>query len=60
MGAVRSLPDCQRALVTLHYLDELSVAEVAAIPEITPGTVKCTLSQARDRPRRILTEGVER
>lgn len=57
--AVRSLSERQRAVVTLHYLDELSVAEVAEILEIAPGTVKSTLSQARDRLRRILTEEVE-
>lgn len=52
--AVRSLPDRQRTVIVLHYLEELSVAEVADVMEIAPGTVKATLSQARDALRRIL------
>ncbi len=58
--AVRSLPDRQRATVTLHYLEDLPVAEVAGILQIAPGTVKSTLSQARDRLRQILSEGERR
>jgi RNA polymerase sigma-70 factor (ECF subfamily) len=45
--AVRALPDRQRAAVALHYIDDLSVAEVADILEITAGTVKTSLHMAR-------------
>ena len=56
-AAVRALPDRQRAAVTLHYLEDLPIADVAAILDIAPGTVKSTLSQARDNLRAALTEG---
>jgi len=46
-AAVRALPDRQRAAVALHYVDDLSVAEVASILKIAEGTVKASLSAAR-------------
>lgn len=55
-GAVRSLPDRQRAVITLHYLEDRSVREVADILEIAQGTVKATLSHARDRLRQLLVQ----
>jgi RNA polymerase sigma-70 factor (ECF subfamily) len=51
--AVTSLPDQQRMVITLYYVDDRSVAEVL---NIAAGTVKATLSQARDRLRRLLSE----
>ena len=38
--AVRSLPRRQSQVVALHYLEDLPVAEVAAVLDIAPGTVK--------------------
>ncbi len=52
--AVRALPDRERAAVTLHYIEDLPVAEVAAILEVQPGTVKASLSHARDKLRTAL------
>jgi RNA polymerase sigma-70 factor, ECF subfamily len=49
--AVRALPDRERAAVTLHYLEDLSVAAVAEILEVKPGTVKASLSHAREKLR---------
>ena len=46
-AAVRSLPDRQRAVVALYYLEDRSVGDVAATLEMTPGTVKSTLHAAR-------------
>ena len=50
-----SLPDGQRAVVLLRYVDELSLAEVAATLDIPLGTVKSRLHQAlqvlREDPR---------
>ena len=57
--AVRSLPDRERAAVTLHYLEDLSVAEVAGILEVQRGTVKASLSHAREKLRAALAPTTE-
>jgi RNA polymerase sigma-70 factor, ECF subfamily len=46
---VRELPDRQRAVVALHYLDDLSVADVADILDCAEGTVKSLLFKARTK-----------
>jgi RNA polymerase sigma-70 factor, ECF subfamily len=46
-NAVRSLPERQRAAVALHYLEDASIAEVAAALGVTDGTVKASLFAAR-------------
>ena len=59
--AVRALPDRERAAITLHYLEDLPIGEVASILDVTPGTIKSSLSHARDKLRAALTrEGDER
>jgi len=45
--AVRALPDRQRAAVTLYYLEDLAVADIAEILHVAPGTVKTSLFMAR-------------
>jgi len=45
--SVRGLPDRQRAAVALRYIDDMSIEEIAAVLEVTPGTVKSTLHAAR-------------
>jgi RNA polymerase sigma-70 factor (ECF subfamily) len=45
--AVRSLPARQAQTVALHYVDDRSIDDIAAVLEIAPGTVKATLFQAR-------------
>jgi RNA polymerase sigma-70 factor, ECF subfamily len=55
--AVRSLPRRQSQVVALHYLDDLPVAEVAAILDMAPGTVKKHLFDGRrELARRLRTE----
>jgi RNA polymerase sigma-70 factor, ECF subfamily len=44
---VRRLPVQQRWCVALHYVEDLPVAEVARVLEISEGTVKTHLSRAR-------------
>ncbi|MGH9132514.1 MAG: RNA polymerase sigma factor [Ilumatobacteraceae bacterium] len=44
---VRELPDQQRRAVVLHYVGDLSVADVADVMECSEGTVKTHLSRAR-------------
>ena len=46
-SAMASLPSDRRALLALHYLEELSVAEIATILGIPQGTVKSRLFNAR-------------
>ena len=45
--AVRSLPRRQSQVVALHYLEDLPVAEVAAVLDMAPGTVKKHLFDGR-------------
>lgn len=45
--AVRDLPKLQRSVVALHYVHDLSVAEVAGVLGVTEGTVKTSLMRAR-------------
>ena len=51
---VACLPTRERAVVVLHYLEDLSVAETADLLRIKEGTVKAHLSHAREALRRAL------
>ncbi|MCU0260597.1 MAG: sigma-70 family RNA polymerase sigma factor [Ilumatobacteraceae bacterium] len=44
---VRELPEQQRHAVVLHYVEDQTVADVAAVLEVSEGTVKTHLSRAR-------------
>jgi RNA polymerase sigma-70 factor (ECF subfamily) len=44
---VRSLPERQAAAVALHYLEDLSIADIAAVLECAEGTAKSHLHKAR-------------
>lgn len=52
---VRRLPSRQAQAVTLHYLEDMSVQEIARVLQVAEGTVKALLSQGRERLRRQLT-----
>lgn len=55
MGAVLAeLPPLQRTLLTLYHLDELGIAQIAAITDMPAGTVKNYLFRARARLRERL------
>ncbi len=54
--AVRALPRRQRLAVELHYFLDLPVAEVAVAMGCSVGTVKATLSHARDHLHHDLGE----
>ena len=49
---VDDLPPASRAVIVLHYLEEMSLDEVAAVLEISPGTVKSRLAYGLARLRR--------
>lgn len=49
---VDDLPPASRAVIVLHYLEEMSLQEVAAVLEISPGTVKSRLAYGLARLRR--------
>lgn len=53
-AALDELPDEHRAVVSLHYLDGLGVAEIAAVLDVPKGTVKSRLYHARDRLKQAM------
>lgn len=46
--ALTRLPDEQRAMLSLHYLDGMSVAEIAGVLDVPLGTVKSRMHHARN------------
>ena len=52
--AVGALPPRQREVIALHYVDDLSVDDIATALEISNGTVKSTLHDARRALARTL------
>ncbi|MEM9745218.1 MAG: sigma-70 family RNA polymerase sigma factor [Actinomycetota bacterium] len=54
IAAVVGLPRRQAECVALHYVDELSIAEVADVLGVSSGTVKTSLSRARTTLRGVL------
>lgn len=52
--AIDALPPLPRLCVSLHYLEELPVAEVAALTALPENTVKSHLLRSRERLRRHL------
>ena len=54
--ALDELPDRMRATVCLHYLSDLTVEQVADTLDVSPGTVKSNLHDARNRLRTVLGE----
>ena len=53
-SAVLSLPAKYRAVIHLHYFEDLPVADIAAALELPEGTVKSQLSRGRALLRDIL------
>lgn len=57
-GAIDRLPTKQRQVVLMHYLEETSVKEVAALLATSPKTVEGRLYQARRALRHMLEDKV--
>ena len=55
--AIAALPPQQRAAIALHYKEDLSIAEIAAVLEVPTGTVKTRLMHARRKLRDALEGG---
>lgn len=55
-AAIKELSEEQRVVVLLHYVEDLSLREVAEILEIPEGTVKSRLSYARKLMNEVLSE----
>ncbi len=55
--AIRLLSPEQQSTVALFYLEEMTVAEVAAALDVAPGTVKTRLMHARANLRTALEKG---
>lgn len=54
--ALAALPSDHAIVVSLHYAEGLSVAEIGAALDIPPGTVKSRLHHARERLRASIEE----
>lgn len=52
--AVQSLPRRQRQVITLHYLADLPVAEIAKVLGITESSVKTSLHDGRKALQKLL------
>lgn len=59
LEALQRLPLDQQVAIELHYLEDLSVAEIGQVLEVPQGTVKARLSRARDALRDGLARLVE-
>lgn len=55
-SAVAALPEKMRLAVCLHHRSALTIDEVAAVLEVSPGTVKSNLHDARLKLRAALEE----
>jgi RNA polymerase sigma-70 factor, ECF subfamily len=56
INAIRSLPERQREIITLHLLKECSYAEISAAMEVSLGTVKATIYEAKMSLRAALAK----
>ena len=56
MDIVNELTEEQRAAVLLHYFDDLSVKEIAAIQGVSEGTVKSRLMMNKSRLNRRISK----
>lgn len=66
-GLTQRLPEllqrvspASRAVLALHYLDDLSLDEIAAVLDLPTGTVKSRLAYGLATLRRVLAEGTVR
>jgi RNA polymerase sigma-70 factor, ECF subfamily len=58
-SAMDNLPIKQRLALGYHYLEEMSVEEIATLMKAAPSTVKSWLKRGRDKLRSRLNNGVD-
>jgi RNA polymerase sigma-70 factor (ECF subfamily) len=58
-AALLALPARQRAAIALHYLDDLPIAEIAALLGCSAGSVKTHLARGRRALAALLGEAVD-
>jgi len=59
MKLVNCLPPPQRSVLLLHFMEDFSLEEIAAITNAQLGTVKSRLHYAKKALRKFLEEGIE-
>ena len=57
IAAVLQLPEPLRAVIHLHYYEDLPVKEIASLLNISQAAVKMRLVRGRKRLKSVLTEG---
>ena len=60
LRVVRTLPDDQQQAVRMHYVNDLTLSEIASLLEVEVGAVKVRLHRARERIRTQLEEQLDR
>lgn len=55
--ALQRLPERQRTAIVLRYYNDLSETEAAEVMDISPGTVKSSVSRGLDRLRELMEVG---
>jgi|GEM_PF-1312295 len=60
LGALDRLPEAQRQVLVLYYLEEMNVAPIARFLEITEGAAKVRLHRARGALREEMDQMAER
>lgn len=55
LAALASLGPSQRAIVVLRYWEDLSIAEVASLLDLAPGTVKSQSARGLEHLRALMT-----
>ncbi len=56
MKLLQQLPPPQRSVLLLHYVEDFSLGEIAAVTATQPGTVKSRLHYARKALRKLVEE----
>ena len=56
--AIARLGEGERTCITLHYIEEMSVKEIASVTGMNEGAIKTALHRGRNHLRTLLTETV--